>query len=132
MFEKLDLLRDLQSELGLTYLFIAHNLSVVEYISHRIAVMYLGQIVELASRQALCENALHPYTRALISAIPRPEPGARRERILLKGEVPSPMDPPAGCRFHTRCQRAMDVCTQQEPTQREVEAGHWVACHLYS
>ncbi|NLG27594.1 MAG: ABC transporter ATP-binding protein, partial [Chloroflexi bacterium] len=127
----LNLLRELQGEFGLTYLFIAHNLSVVEYISDRIAVMYLGQIVELAPREALCSNALHPYTRALISAIPRPDPSGKRERILLKGDVPSPMDPPSGCRFHTRCHAAMELCAQQEPVTREVEPGHWVACHLY-
>ena len=127
----LNLLRDLQGEFGLTYLFIAHNLSVVEYISDRIAVMYLGQIVELASRQALCENALHPYTRALISAIPRPDPTVKRERILLKGDVPSPMDPPPGCRFHTRCRQALPECSERAPDYREVEPGHWVACHLF-
>jgi len=126
----LNLLRDLQSEYGLTYLFIAHNLSVVEYISDRIAVMYLGKVVELAPRQALCENALHPYTQALISAIPRPDPTVQRERILLTGDVPSPMDPPPGCRFHTRCQRAFDRCSIQEPKLCEVGPGHWVACHL--
>jgi len=126
----LNLLRDLQNELGLTYLFIAHNLSVVEYISDRVAVMYLGQIVELASRQAICQNALHPYTRALISAIPMPDPTLKRERILLKGDVPSPMNPPSGCRFHTRCYQAFEICSQQEPALCEVEPEHWVACHL--
>lgn len=127
----LNLLRELQQEMGLTYLFIAHNLSVVEYISDRIAVMYLGQIVELAPREQLCQGALHPYTRALISAIPMPDPTLKRDRILLKGDVPSPIDPPTGCRFHTRCVHAFAPCSTQEPAWREVEPGHWTACHLY-
>jgi len=127
----LNLLRDLQQEFGLTYLFIAHNLSVVEYISDRIAVMYLGRMVELAPRELLCQNALHPYTRALISAIPMPVPGLKRERAILRGDVPSPMNPPSGCRFHTRCLQAFDRCSAEEPAFRELEPGHWVSCHLY-
>ena len=127
----LNLLRDLQQEFGLTYLFIAHNLSVVEYISDRIAVMYLGQIVELAPRALLCQNSLHPYTRALISAIPRPVPALKRERIILNGDVPSPMNPPSGCRFHTRCPQAFERCPLETPQFRKVEPDHSVACHLY-
>lgn len=127
----LNLLRDLQQEFGLTFLFIAHNLSVVEYISDRIAVMYLGQIVELALRELICENPLHPYTRALISAIPMPDPTLKRERILLEGDVPSPMDPPPGCRFHTRCPQAFDRCAVDDPEFQQAEPGHWVACHLW-
>ena len=124
----LNLLRELQQELSLTYLFIAHNLSVVEHISQRVAVMYLGKIVELTGNQALFEEPLHPYTRALISAIPRPRPGDRRERILLPGEVPSPLNPPSGCHFHPRCPWAAPHCSQADPPLREVRPGHWAAC----
>ncbi len=124
----LNLLKDLQKEFGLTYLFIAHNLSVVEHISDRVAVMYLGKMVELASREGLYLNPLHPYTKALMSAIPIPGSRGKRERIILKGDVPSPLNPPSGCRFHPRCLVAMDICKLQEPTFKENEAMHWSAC----
>ncbi|MFE0643544.1 ABC transporter ATP-binding protein [Streptomyces sp. NPDC058877] len=127
-----NLLDDLQDELGLTYVFIAHDLSVVRHVSDRIAVMYLGKIVELADRKSLYEAPLHPYTRALMSAVPIPDPrrrGAKSERILLKGDVPSPIAPPPGCRFHTRCWKATDLCRTQEPALLELRPGQRVACH---
>ncbi|CAM3921398.1 ABC transporter ATP-binding protein [Alicyclobacillus pomorum] len=128
----INLLEDLQQEFGLTYLFIAHDLSVVRHISDRIAVMYLGQMAELAESLELFDNPLHPYTQALLSAIPVPDPEVKRERILLRGDLPSPANPPSGCPFHTRCKDAMDVCKAKKPVWKEVKPGHHVACHLYS
>jgi oligopeptide transport system ATP-binding protein len=128
----LNLLRQLQAEFGLTYLFIAHNLSVVEHISDRVAVMYLGKMAELAGRHDLYANPLHPYTLALMSAIPIPNPAVQRARVILAGDVPSPLNPPGGCRFHPRCPVALDLCSRLEPEFREVTPDHWVACHLVS
>jgi oligopeptide transport system ATP-binding protein len=127
-----NLLEDLQDELGLTYLFIAHDLSMVRHISDRVAVMYLGKIVELTDRDALYSNPQHPYTEALLSAVPIPDPTVeeRRERIILKGDVPSPANPPAGCNFNTRCPRVMKVCHEIDPEFIEISPGHWCACHL--
>jgi len=130
----LNILKDLQGEFGLTYLFIAHNLSVVEHISERVGVMYLGKMAELADRFALFENPQHPYTHALLSAIPIPDPKVRRERIILKGDVPSPLNPPTGCRFHTRCWLAQEICKTEVPAWRNVappgQVEHFVACHF--
>src|SRR5579884_4246793 len=125
----LNLLRDLQQQFGLTYLFIAHNLAVVRYICDRIGVMYLGKLVELAETDELFRRPLHPYTQALLSAIPTPDPTLNRKRIVLTGDVPSPIKPPPGCRFHTRCPIAMEICRHTEPVFRDVGGGHMVACH---
>lgn len=129
-----NLLKRLQEEKGLTYLFIAHDLSMVKQISDRIGVMYLGNLVELTDSDRLYEKPLHPYTQALLSAIPIPDPDVEesRERIILKGELPSPINPPSGCVFRTRCPFAMDICKQEKPKWREIEDNHFVACHLYN
>jgi|694.fasta_scaffold94269_2 peptide/nickel transport system ATP-binding protein/oligopeptide transport system ATP-binding protein len=126
----LNLLRDLSHEFGLTYLFIAHNLSVVEHISDRVGVMYLGSLVEVTNRQELYHNPLHPYTQALLSAIPIAKPGRKRQRIMLRGEIPSPINPPSGCRFHTRCPFAAEICKQEVPPLEQKAPGHWAACHF--
>jgi peptide/nickel transport system ATP-binding protein/oligopeptide transport system ATP-binding protein len=125
----LNLLKSLQSELGLTYLFIAHNMGVVEHISDRVAVMYLGKVVEVAQRRDMFRAPQHPYTQALMSAIPVPQPGLKRQRIILSGDVPSPVNPPKGCHFHPRCPEAMPVCGKLEPPLIAVGAGHFAACH---
>ena len=124
----INLLQDLQGEFGLTYLFISHDLSVVEHISDRVAVMYLGKLVEMADSETLYKTPLHPYTQVLLSAAPIPDPKQKRKRIVLSGDVPSPIDPPSGCRFHTRCLYAEEICSQQEPPFREVKPNHFAAC----
>lgn len=126
----LNLLKDLQQEFGLTYLFISHDLHVVEHVSDRVAVMYLGKLVELAGGKTLYARPLHPYSQALLSASPMPDPGLKRKRIILKGDVPSPIHPPPGCRFHTRCPYVREVCSRDVPQLREVEPDHFVACHF--
>jgi oligopeptide/dipeptide ABC transporter ATP-binding protein len=126
----INLLMDLQDELGLAYLFVAHDLAVVEHISHRIAVMYLGKIVELTDKVSLFAHPQHPYTEALLSAVPVPDPTVQRKRVILLGDVPSPINPPSGCRFHTRCPHAFDRCSVEEPALMEVRPGHFAACHL--
>ncbi|MEJ8543673.1 dipeptide ABC transporter ATP-binding protein [Brevibacillus borstelensis] len=127
----INLLQDLQGKFGLTYLFIAHDLSVVKHISDRVGVMYLGRLVELADKDNLYAEPLHPYTKALLSAVPIPDPLAKRERIVLQGDVPSPANPPAGCAFHPRCSECMEICRKQRPAWKEIN-GHYVACHLYN
>jgi oligopeptide/dipeptide ABC transporter ATP-binding protein len=126
----LNILKELQKEFHLTYLFIAHNLSVVEHISDRVAVMYLGKMAELADREELFRNPLHPYTQALMTAIPVPDPRRPRKRTILKGDVPSPINPPKGCRFHPRCPVAIPQCSEMEPEYKEITLKHWVACWL--
>lgn len=128
----INLMMDLQKDLNLTYLFIAHDLSVVKHISDRIAVMYVGKIVELADKLELFFNALHPYTKALLSAVPVPDPKMRKEPIILEGEISSPINPPSGCRFHPRCPKVMEICKMKEPEFEEIKGKHWVACFLYS
>ena len=127
----LNLMEDLQDELGLTYIMIAHDLSVIRHIADKIAVMYLGKIVEMASRAELYHNPLHPYTQALLSAVPIPDPEHERQRIILKGDVPSPINPPTGCRFHPRCPQRFEPCDQMEPETKTLADGHDVACYLY-
>ena len=124
------LLEDLQEKFGLTYLFVAHDLAVVEHISTRVAVMYLGRIVEVAPTRGLYTNPTHPYTEALLSAVPVPDPTVKRRRTILEGDVPSPVHPPAGCRFHTRCPLRVESCSQNEQVLKEVSPGHWVACQV--
>lgn len=128
----INLLKDLQREYKLTYLFISHDLSVVEHITDTVGVMYLGSLVEYADTDRLFEKPLHPYTKALFSAIPMPDPNHKMERVILEGGIPSPANPPAGCKFHTRCSNCMEVCTHTAPEWQEVEPGHFCACHLYS
>jgi len=125
----LELFQELQKNMGLTYLFVSHDLSIVECISHRVAVMYLGKIVELAETEKIFKEPLHPYTQALITSVPIPDPTKRRMRAALRGEVPSPINPPKGCRFHPRCPLAMDICRREEPPLKDVGGFHIVACH---
>jgi oligopeptide/dipeptide ABC transporter ATP-binding protein len=127
----INLLTNLQNRFGMSYIFIAHDLAVVKHISDRVAVMYLGKILELANKNELFANPRHPYTQALLSAVPIPEPTAIRQRILLQGDVPSPMNPPTGCRFHTRCQFAQSRCRSEEPAWKDTGNGHMVACHFW-
>jgi oligopeptide/dipeptide ABC transporter ATP-binding protein len=126
----INLMQDLQAELGLTYLFISHDLGVVKHIADRVAVMYLGRIVEIADKKRLYAGPRHPYTQGLMASIPVPRPGRRRERLVVRGDVPSPSDPPSGCRFHTRCPHVMEVCRRLEPRLLNVEPDHAAACHL--
>lgn len=128
----LNLMQDLQKKFSLTYIFIAHDLGVVRHISDRIGVMYLGKMVEMSDAEELHENPLHPYTQALLSAVPVPDPDFQKEETVLEGDMPSPANPPSGCAFHTRCPFKMDICTKEEPAYREVQEGHFAACHLYN
>jgi oligopeptide transport system ATP-binding protein len=127
----LNLMKDIQQEFGLTYIFIAHDLGVVRHISDRVGVMYLGRLIELADSEELYENPLHPYTKALLSAVPIPDPDIKRNTILIEGELPSPANPPSGCAFHTRCSEVMDICKTARPEERNIN-GHFVACHLFN
>jgi oligopeptide/dipeptide ABC transporter ATP-binding protein len=126
----LNLLSDLQKQFGLSYLFIAHGMPVVKHISNRVGVMYLGKLVEIADKNTIFEGCLHPYTKALMSAVPIPWPGLERHQIILQGEVPNPMNPPKGCKFHTRCPKAQDQCVGEDPVLKEAHPGHWVSCHF--
>jgi oligopeptide transport system ATP-binding protein len=128
----LNLMKELQRELGLTYFFISHNISVIRHISDRIAVMYLGKVVEMANKTALFQSPGHPYTKALLAAVPSLNPRKRRGEVILEGDVPSPVNPPSGCRFHTRCGSASARCREEEPFFHQVEDGRWIACHLYA
>ena len=128
----INMLKELQQELGLTYVFISHDLSVVKHISDEVGVMYLGSMVEYGSKASIFENTLHPYTKALFSAVPVPNPHVKMNRVILKGDIPSPVNPPKGCKFHTRCDKCMEICKHVPPTYREVEEGHYCACHLYA
>jgi oligopeptide transport system ATP-binding protein len=128
----LNLLEDLQKEFQLTYIFIAHDLGVVKHISDRVGVMYLGRLVEITTADQLYDKPLHPYTRALLGAVPIPDPALKKDRELLTGDIPSPQNPPAGCAFHTRCKECMDICKTDRPQLEEIEPGHFAACHLYS
>ena len=127
----INLLKDIQEKYNLTYLFISHDLSVVEHISDTVGVMYLGNLVEYGATEDIFRNPLHPYTKALFSAIPIPDPKVKMNRIVLEGSIPSPANPPHGCKFHTRCSSCMACCKEEVPVQRELEPGHFVACHLY-
>jgi len=128
----INLLKSLQEEFGLTLLFVAHDLSVVKHISDRVAVMYLGKIVEMAEKRPIFNNPMHPYTQALLSSIPVPNPRQRKDQQILMGDVPSPVNPPSGCRFHTRCPKVMQICKQEEPALKEISTGYFTACHLYN
>jgi len=128
----INLLKDLQEKFGLTYLFISHDLSVVEHISDHVGVMYLGDLVEYGDKKAIFQNPKHPYTQALLSAAPIPDPSVKMNRIILEGSIPSPANPPSGCKFHTRCRARMGICSEVAPETKEVEPGHFVACHLYN
>ena len=128
----INMLIDLRKTLGLTYIFISHDLSVVKHISDEVGVMYLGSLVEYGSKERIFENTLHPYTKALFSAVPVPNPHVKMKRVILKGDIPSPVNPPKGCKFHTRCDRCMDICSKCKPIYKEVEEGHYCACHLYN
>ncbi|MDE2899398.1 MAG: ABC transporter ATP-binding protein, partial [Chloroflexota bacterium] len=127
----MNLLKDLQESFGVGYLLVAHNLATVRYLANEVAVMYLGEIVEQAETNELYDNTLHPYTKALFSAALTANPDSQREEIILRGEVPSPINPPSGCRFHVRCPYAMDICSQEIPVRKEMAPGHFVNCHLY-
>ncbi len=128
----INLMMDLQCEFGFTYLFISHDLSVVEHISKTIGVMYLGSMVEIGKKDQIFDNPMHPYTQALLSAVPMPDPSYKMNRIILQGDIPSPANPPSGCKFHTRCNKCMDICSKVAPKLKEYEPGHKVACHLYN
>ena len=128
----INLMKDLQEQYGYTYLFISHDLSVVEYISDTIGVMYLGSMMEMGDKKRIFENPMHPYTKALLSAVPVSDPDVKMNRIILSGDIPSPVNPPSGCKFRTRCQNCMDICAKKAPKLKEYEDGHLVACHLYS